>query len=144
MNKFGQIVIIEDDEDDREILREIFEDLLVSNEIAVFTSAEPALKYLRKRDVKPFLILSDINLPAIDGYALKKMIQDEPELNAKCIPFLFISTDASTKAVTQAYKLSVQGIFKKPVKYEDWKLIIHHIVLYWTDCMSPNRIEDQN
>lgn len=141
MNKYGQIVIIEDDHDDQHILKEIFQELKIENEIAVFDNGEKALSYLRKKDVKPFLILCDINMPIVNGYTLKKKIQEEPELNNKCIPFLFISTDASSTAIAQAYKLSVQGIFKKPVSYNQWKEIIHHIVLYWTDCMSPNRAD---
>lgn len=142
MNKSGQIVIIEDVLDDQEMLKEIFQELKVENEIAVFNNGETALKYLRKDSVKPFVILCDINMPITNGYALKKTIQDEPKLNDKCIPFIYISTDASSKSITQAYKLSVQGIFRKPVSYSEWKEIIHHIVLYWTDCMSPNRADD--
>ena len=142
MNKYGQIVIIEDDHDDQDMLKEILLELKVENDVSLFDNGEKALEYLRKEDVKPFLILCDINMPVIDGYSLKKIIQDEPELNDKCIPFLFISTDASSKSISQAYKLSVQGIFKKPVSYSQWKEIVHHIVLYWTDCMSPNRTDD--
>lgn len=142
MNKYGQIVIIEDDHDDQDMLKEIFVDLKLDNEIAAFDNGQKALEYLRRDDVKPFVILCDINMPVLDGYELKKKIQDEPELNNKCIPFLFISTDASSKSISQAYKLSVQGIFRKPLSYSKWKSIIHHIVLYWTDCMSPNRADD--
>lgn len=46
MNKSGTIVVIEDDEDDKEILVEIFKELNYGNIIIYFSDGEGALKYL--------------------------------------------------------------------------------------------------
>lgn len=62
MNKHGPIVVIEDDADDQEILAEIFGKLDYKNPIMYFSDGEEALTYLINTEIKPFLILSDINM----------------------------------------------------------------------------------
>ncbi len=69
MNKDGPVIIIEDDADDQEILREIFEKLKYPNELIFFFDGHEALKYLDKPTTLPFIILSDINMPKLSGRA---------------------------------------------------------------------------
>jgi CheY-like chemotaxis protein len=138
MEKSGPIIIIDDDKDDQELIDDLFRELNIENEIRLFSTGPEALKYLSQPDVKPFLIISDINMPTMDGFELRSFIHKHPELDKKCIPYLFITTGASRAFVEQAYSLSVQGIFQKPVRYEKWKEMIAGIVHYWSDCISPN------
>src|SRR5690349_23036478 len=113
MNKTGPIIVIEDDIDDQEILETIFEELQYPNKIIYFTDGNKALDYLNQTDVQPFLILSDINMPRINGFELRGKIFTNEQLQTKCIPYLFFTTGASKKAVMDAYSLSVQGFFIK-------------------------------
>src|ERR1700750_351281 len=98
MNKNGPIVVIEDDSDDQEILIDIFKNLNYKKDIIYFSDGEEALKYLIKTDVKPFLILSDVNMPKLSGFELKQKINTNENLNLKCIPYLFFTTASSKKA----------------------------------------------
>ena len=75
MNKAGPIIVIEDDEDDQQLIEEIFKRLAYINEIVFFTDGYEALEYLTKSDIKSFLILSDINMPKIDGIEATKQIK---------------------------------------------------------------------
>ena len=75
MPKSGPIVIVEDDLDDQEILVEIFKKLGYQNEIVYFIDGNNALQYINRTDVKPFLILSDINMPGMSGLELLKKIK---------------------------------------------------------------------
>ncbi|MGZ8538239.1 MAG: response regulator, partial [Flavisolibacter sp.] len=118
MNKYGPIIVIEDDMDDQEILVGIFENLGYKNKIVYFADGNLALDYLNKTDVQPFLILSDINMPKINGFELRNKIFTNELLQTKCIPYLFFTTGANKKAVTDAYALSVQGFFIKPASIQ--------------------------
>ncbi|HEX2534178.1 MAG TPA: response regulator, partial [Chitinophagaceae bacterium] len=71
MNKKGPIIVIEDDDDDQEILTEIFRKLDYGNPIIFYKDGNEALAYLNRSDVQPFLILSDINMPKINGFELR-------------------------------------------------------------------------
>lgn len=132
------IIVIEDDLDDQEMLKEVFEDLAYPNEIRFFGDGEEALEFLNRTDIIPFLILSDINLPKLDGFALRNKVKMDAALQVKCIPYIFFSTSTNQKAVIDAYSLSVQGFFIKDDKFEDLKDTIQTIMKYWQKCAAPN------
>ena len=140
MNKNGPIVIIEDDSDDQEILSEVFENLDYPNEVIFFGDGEAALDYLTTTDIQPFLIISDINLPKLDGLALRKKLKTDAKLEIKCIPYLFFTTTPNRNAVMEAYGESTQGFFIKPVKVQELEDTIKLILDYWSKCASPNHV----
>jgi CheY-like chemotaxis protein len=138
MNKNGPIVIIEDDSDDQEVLVDIFKNLNYKKDIIYFSDGEEALRYLIKTDVKPFLILSDINMPKLSGFELKEKININEHLNLKCIPYLFFTTASSKKSIIDAYSQSVQGFFVKPNDFDKLQNTIKKIVEYWQECEAPD------
>jgi CheY-like chemotaxis protein len=139
MNKKGPIIIIEDDIDDQDMIEEIFSTLDYSNKIIFFSDGEAALAHLNHSEELPFLILSDINMPKLDGFKLKQKIHTDAELQIKCIPYLFFTTSASKKAVIDAYSMSVQGFFIKENKMDELRNTLRIIVEYWQKCYSPNQ-----
>src|SRR3954471_600218 len=141
MNKNGPIIIIEDDRDDKEILIEVFKKLDYSNEIIFFLQSEKALEYLNNSDTVPFLILSDINMPRLNGLELKKKIHTDAALQVKCIPYLFFTTSATKDAVIEAYSMSAQGFFIKEISMAELEKTIFIMVEYWKRCYSPNQYE---
>ena len=141
MNKTGPIIVIEDDLDDQEILEIIFDKLGYANEIIYFTDGNKALEYLNQSDVQPFLILSDVNMPKINGFELRNKVFTNEQLQTKCIPYLFFTTNADKKSVVDAYALSVQGFFLKPSSLEALENTIRKIVEYWQECIAPSQYE---
>ena len=139
MNKNGPIVIIEDDLDDQDLYRTIFEELKVENPLVFWGTGAEAMEYLAQESVMPFLIISDINMPGLNGFQVRERIRCEPKILNRCIPYLFFTTDASPSAVQQAYALSVQGIFQKPSNFQEWIEVLGDVVRYWRKCMSPGR-----
>ncbi len=142
MNKTGPIIIIEDDEDDQVILGEIFKDLNYENELIFFGDSVMALEYLTDTDIEPFLVLSDINMPKLNGLELREKIHNNEDLRLKSIPYLFFSTSAEQKHVIDAYSRSIQGFFVKPNNYDKLKAMLVKIVEYWQECESPNYIRN--
>ena len=142
MNKSGPIIVIEDDIDDQEVLVEIFQKLGYVNKIIFFQDGNDALVYLNKSDVQPFLILSDINMPKLNGFELRNMVFTNEQLQTKCIPYLFFTTGANKKSVVDAYTLSVQGFFIKPNSMLALENTIRKIVDYWQECIAPNQFDD--
>ena len=138
MNRNGPVIIIEDDDDDREILQAIFGKLQYTNEVKFFTDEQEALDYLNQTEIVPFIILSDINMPKLDGFALRDKVRMDAELQVKCIPYLFFSTSSSQKAVIEAYSKSVQGFFIKQHSMAEIEKTIVVIMEYWKRCVSPN------
>ncbi|MBD2753076.1 response regulator [Spirosoma validum] len=138
MNKNGPVIIIEDDTDDQFMLNLVFQKLAYSNKIIYFLDSEKALDFLDKTDEMPFLILSDINMPKLDGFALRHKIHIDAQLQVKCIPYLFFSTAVNQQMVIDAYSLSVQGFFIKQNTLDELEKTISVIMEYWKRCASPN------
>lgn len=138
MARLGPIIIIEDDTDDQEILAEVFSDLKVPNELKFFSTCVAALEYLSTTEDKPFLIFCDINLPVISGAEFKKIINEQPHLRRKSIPFVFLTTTSEHHAVLDAYESLSQGFFTKPNSIEQLKQMIKMILDYWKISRHPN------
>jgi CheY-like chemotaxis protein len=142
LNKNGPIIIIEDDHDDQEFLTEVFEKLNYQNKVLFFSNGEEALDHIVNSDEKPFLILSDINLPKLSGFALRDKLKTDEKLNHRCIPYLFFSTASNQKAVIDAYSKSAQGFFTKQTSISGLEKTISVIMEYWRRCAAPNDFPD--
>ena len=138
MNRNEPIIIIEDDEDDQVMLKEAFRNLNYSNVLHFFPDGQKALDFLNSSNIIPFLILSDINMPKLDGFALRDKIKMDAKLQLRCIPYLFFSTSVVQDDVIKAYSLSVQGFFKKESTQSELEKTITVIMEYWKRCSAPN------
>jgi CheY-like chemotaxis protein len=142
MESRDPILVIEDDSDDQELLQYVFQKLNYPNEILFFPDGQEALDFLNSNThITPFLILSDINLPKLDGFELRNKIRMDAELQVKCIPYLFFSTASSQQSVVNAYSLSVQGFFIKQNTVAEMEKTIRVIMEYWQRCVSPTRVK---
>ena len=142
MNKTGPIIIIEDDLDDQDVLTDIFKELDFKNEVIFFGDSLEALEYLTNTNTEPFLVLSDINMPKLNGMELREKVHNNEDLRMKSIPYLFFSTSAEQQNVIDAYSRSIQGFFIKPNNYDKLKSTLRKIVEYWQECESPTYIKN--
>ena len=137
MNINGEIIIIDDDEDDRLFLEDIFESLQVLNKVVFFNDSTTVIEYLLQSEVKPFLVLSDINMPKLDGYELRRKVLKDEVLNKKCVPYIFLSTAQNPENIRKAFQLSVHGYFKKEENFVEYKNVIENIIAYWKKSYTP-------
>jgi CheY-like chemotaxis protein len=133
----GEILIIEDDSDDREILDEIFQRLGHKNKVVFFKDSTDVIPYLLEQKVKPFMVISDINMPKIDGFELRDMILNDSRLVDNCVPYIFFSTSKDNENVKRAYKAAAQGYFKKDYDLDKFTETVKKIIEYWKDCVTP-------
>jgi CheY-like chemotaxis protein len=138
MNRDGEIIVIEDDKDDQRFFDEIFQSLKISNKVLFFDNGEDALEYLQQPNKEPFLILSDINLPRLNGFELRERVFTNKELSKKCIPYIFFTTSATRESVINAYAFSAQGFFIKPAHFKELEEVLGTIISYWKKCYSPS------
>jgi CheY-like chemotaxis protein len=138
MNNNGPVIIVEDDEDDRELLAGVFESLELKNQIIFFTDGKLAYDYLANSDVIPFLILSDIHMPGLNGPELCAQIRRNEKLQKLYIPFIYFTTTTTHMAITNAYLAAADGFFIKPSSYGELEERIKNIVAYWSECQLPS------
>ncbi|WDF57585.1 response regulator [Flavobacterium sp. KACC 22758] len=137
MKRNHEIIIIEDDEDDRNFLKDIFESLGYPNKVVFIEDPTLAITYLSSPDTNPFIIFSDINMPKIDGFELRRQILANADISQKCVPYIFLSTSKNPENVKKAYSYHVQGYFSKEENFPAYKLMIQNIMEYWLKSLSP-------
>ena len=142
MKKNGDIIIVEDDADDREILQEAFEQVMAenkyNNKLVMLEDSSTVIDYLKSNGTDPFLMMSDINMPKVDGFTLRDRIFSDPDLKERCIPYIFLTTSGTNEQyIKQAYQMSVQGFFAKPIHFNDYKILIAEILGYWKLSKTP-------
>ena len=103
-----RILVIEDQEDNRQIVR----DLLSANgyELIDATTGEEGVAFA-KRD-RPDLILMDIQLPGIDGYEATRRIKADAELSK--IPIIVVTSYALSGDDQKAFAAGCDGYVTKP------------------------------
>ena len=132
------IILVEDDPDDREVLAIVIKELELRSKILFFQNGKEAFDFIKQALTPPMLIVSDINMPVMDGFELKKQINKDTILDELKIPFVFLSTSSMNPVVKKAYDLNVQGFFQKGNNFEEVKSRLWRIIDYWHDSHLPH------
>jgi two-component system cell cycle response regulator DivK len=103
-----RILVIEDQEDNRKILR----DLLTSADFEVFEAKDGEEGVAAAAAQRPDLILMDIQLPLLDGYEATRRIKADPALRA--IPIIVITSYALSGDDDKARAAGCDAYFSKP------------------------------
>ena len=103
-------VIIDDDE----LIRSLLSDILAPRgyKIEAFASATAALRWITKNSAAVSVILSDLQLPQMDGFEFKQAL---PESLAK-VPFFLITGQATPEHQKIATSLGVAAMIGKPIQ----------------------------
>lgn len=108
--------------DDSAAIRKILQRVLVQAEIPLgkVHEAGDGKEALEKlKSTKVGLILSDINMPNMDGIELlSKLREDDAH---KTVPVLMVTTEGSQARVLQALELGASGYVRKPFTAEQIK-----------------------
>jgi CheY-like chemotaxis protein len=137
----GVFVFIDDDKEEHQLLKIAMQEIGLDNPIVTCMNGAEAFDYLKKTKDDIFIILSDLNMPAMDGLSLKRLIDITPELKIKAIPFIFHSNSSSNAEIKAAYSLNIQGYIQKSPNLEGTIKSIQKIVSLWTDCIHPKDLE---
>lgn len=108
-----KLLLVEDDSQLRYIIQGGLEDMLGGYEVLVASNGAEGLELWKEHH--PDVIVSDIEMPIMDGYEMVKRIR---ELDNQ-IPILFSSGLVSPKQVIKGYELGANNYIKKPFLPEE-------------------------
>src|SRR5271169_2245076 len=103
-----RILVVEDQEDNRQIIRDML--AATDYEIIEAKNGEEALAAVAKQ--RPDLILMDIQLPGIDGYEVTRRIKADPGLRG--IPIIAVTSYALSGDDDKAFKAGCDAYVSKP------------------------------
>jgi two-component system cell cycle response regulator DivK len=108
-----RILVVEDQEDNRQILRDLLGN--AGYELTEAENGEEAIAAVAKQ--RPDLILMDIQLPVMDGYEATRRIRTNPDLNS--VPIIAVTSYALTGDEDKARAVGCDGYVSKPYSPRD-------------------------
>ena len=136
------ILMAEDDEDDRLLAQDAFDESRLANPLVFVNDGEELLDYLYHRGrytaaehfPLPGLILLDLNMPKKDG---REALQEiKADVNLKHIPIIVLTTSREEEDVLRSYSLGVSSFITKPVTFEQLVEVIQCIGQYWFEIVA--------
>jgi two-component system cell cycle response regulator DivK len=103
-----RILVVEDQEDNRQILR----DLLANAGFEMIEAVDGAQALTQAAAHRPDLILMDIQLPILDGYEATRRLKADPEL--KHIPIIVVTSYALSGDEEKAKAAGCDAYVAKP------------------------------
>jgi CheY-like chemotaxis protein len=111
------IIIAEDDDDDADVIREIFNNNPSFAKVSLVANGEELLHFLKNTaNENPDVILTDINMPILNGIEALQEILNHNDL--KNIPCFVYSTSINPSYKQKCDVLGVKGYLIKPYSYE--------------------------
>ena len=136
MNSESTILLIEDDVVDMMSVKRALKELQVTNPLKHVENGEEALEYLRNpANVKPAIILLDLNMPKMNGHEFLALMKNDEDL--KRIPVIVLTTSRGELDKVQSFDNGVAGYMIKPVDYRQFVEVMRTIRLYWTLSELP-------
>lgn len=113
------LMLVEDDEDDRDIFLSVVQNFLPSISCFVATNGQEALDSLRSNVNLPQLIFLDLNMPLMNGRQFLDEVKRYDSL--KDIPVIVLSTSSDKETIEQTKQLGAKHFITKPDRYSDWE-----------------------
>jgi CheY-like chemotaxis protein len=126
------ILIVDDDPDDRESIREAFlENRYHGHEYIFFAAAEELMGYLHgiSNEGHPALILLDLNMPGMTGKDALQEIKSSQKL--RHIPIVIMTTSSSWVDKQASYRLGANCFVTKPDTFNKLVDITDSIAKLW-------------
>ena len=104
-----QILIVDDQEHLRELIKLCLEDLAGWNTLAA-ESGQECLQILQTE--RPNAILLDLSMPGMDGFAVYEILQSDPI--TRSIPVILLTARVLSSDTANFAEMGVAGVIRKP------------------------------
>ena len=127
----GPVLIVDDDAYDATLTEGVIDELQPRFPVQILTSGEDLVAYLEGTDLYhnrnqyplPGLVLLDLKMPKMDGFAVLEWLKDHPEHGE--VPIVVLSGFADmVEQVTKAYSQGAHSFLTKPVQLRDMQSIL--------------------
>lgn len=126
------ILIVDDDADDREILRDAFASIDGKHEYVFIENGDKLLEYLEETksdNEMPSLIILDLNMPGKDGRDTLKEVKSDERFHH--IPTIVFTTSSSNRDRQTVYDLGANCFITKPDTFNKLMELASSISRLW-------------
>ena len=126
-----KVLVVEDDQDIRELLRLYFE--AKGNEVETANDGQEALAQLQR--IKPDLMLLDVVLPKLDGWGVLTAVRAQSKM-----PVILLTSLDDTEDVIKGLSLGADDYLRKPFEIRELEARIQSIIRRLETVSEPQRI----
>jgi CheY-like chemotaxis protein len=126
MKQDKYIVYVDDDFDDKELLREAFEAVPDYSFVTLDDGLE-LLNFLEGSPNPPSLIILDVNMPALNGRDTMRILRSEEKF--RNIPLVMFSTTRNPIEIA-SFRASKVDLISKPATYASIKDTVQQLITY--------------
>jgi CheY-like chemotaxis protein len=128
------ILLVDDDEDCRTLIRDAICECKVSNRIHEVKNGREALEFLRRTGPfanapRPGLVYLDIEMPGLDGQSVLREIKGDPAL--RDIPVVMMTGVADERQMAEAARNGANSYTLKPANAEQFLRTVLASTTYW-------------
>lgn len=118
------IILAEDDFDDRLLFEEAINELPVSVQISTFSNGDELMQWLaRNKNKLPDVLFLDLNMPRKNGFAALGEIKRNTTLQD--LPVVIFSTATNEEMIKQVFKDAAHYYIRKPANFWELKDLIY-------------------
>jgi DNA-binding response OmpR family regulator len=128
MKKPLDILLVEDDIDDVDLLKDALTDKNVHYQMEVIMEGDKVYNYLQTALPLPEIIVMDLNLPKIDGKEILQEIRSSAPSLLTQIPIVVLTTSSSKEDMDYCSKMGISKFITKPATLEGWNNAIDSIL----------------
>jgi len=140
-------LMADDDPDDRLLIKEAFQESLITNTIFFVEDGVELMDYLHRKEKyknpgdspMPDLILLDLNMPRKDGREELAEIKSDPHL--RYIPVVVLTTSKAEEDIMRSYDIGAAGYITKPVTFDGLVEAIKGLKRYWVQIVRLPAID---
>ncbi len=129
-----RILIVEDSATMRLLLASTLEEMSAAVKVSQASSGFEALRELTRADYD--LIVTDINMPDINGLELVSFVRQNPRYRA--IPLVIVSTEGSERDREKGLGLGADAYLVKPFEPEDLIQVVKDLLERPRACVVPD------
>ena len=119
----SHILLVEDNADMQKLLCEMLE--WGGHSVITGRTGQEALDVLYKTTQLPELIISDLNMPRLDGLGLLEAVRHNPKW--KQLAFIIMSANVNDDRLTSDVINSLNGVIPKPFSLDDLNVILSRV-----------------
>jgi chemotaxis family two-component system response regulator Rcp1 len=131
--KPSEVLLVEDNAGDALLVGQALANQSASVHLNIARDGEQALQILMDPDYQPDLVLLDLNIPKLSGYAVLASYT-----RRKTTPVVVFTASQNEEDVDRAYSLGARDFITKPMDLDEYKSAVSGVVHKWT---SPTTTE---
>ena len=138
------ILLVEDNPDDRELMKLAFAQGEIAHNLVVMSDGIKAMNYLQTQaervislagtsnsitTIMPALVMLDLNLPKLNGIEVLKRIRADSR--TRLIPVVIISSSNEPQDLIDSYINGCNSYIRKPIHFTQLQVFVREISTYW-------------